>query len=100
MKQPQLKNPWFGSYAAVEILELCQLTPSSDESAWKVSINRSLGSLRLSNQIACRPPASSAAIHGKKWSWGAAAPVAVVDNVLACDQVAQKSFDVASWVVR
>src|SRR6188472_31687 len=93
MKQPQLKKPWFGSYAAVEIFELCQLTPSSDESASKVSIKRSLGSLRLSNQIAWRPPAPSAAIQGKNWSWGAGAPLAVVDSVLACDQVAPRSFD-------
>src|SRR3954462_8325567 len=93
MKQPQLKKLWFGSYAAVEIFPLCQLAPSSDESAWNVSIKRSFGSSRLSNQIACRPPASSAAIHGKNWSCGAAAPVAVVDSVWACDQVAPKSFD-------
>src|SRR6266536_3785580 len=83
MKHPHVKKPWLGF----------QVAPSFVDLAWNVSISVSLGSLRLSNQITLRLPASSTEIHGKNWSCGAAAPLGVVEMVLASDQVAPKSDD-------
>src|SRR6266511_2464597 len=59
MKQPHVKNPSFGFHGALEMSALVQVAPSSTDFAWKVSISVSLGSLRLSNHITFRLPASS-----------------------------------------
>ena len=93
MKQPHVKNPSFGFQGAVEMSALVQVAPSSTDFAWKVSISVSLGSLRLSNHITFRLPASSTEIQGKNWSWGAGAPLAVFEIVFAFDQLAPKSAD-------
>src|SRR6266545_104933 len=93
MKHPHVKKPWLGFHGAVEISALFQVAPSFVDLAWNVSISVSLGSLRLSNQITLRLPASSTEIHGKNWSCGAAAPLGVVEMVLASDQVAPKSVE-------
>src|SRR5712691_2146592 len=92
MKQPQLKKPSSGFQGTLEMSQLLHVAPSSDENAWNVSISLLLGSLRLSNQIACKFPASSTAIHGKNWSFGAAAPPAVL-MVFASDHVVPPSRD-------
>src|SRR6266542_585547 len=68
MKHPHVKKPWLGFHGAVEISALFQVAPSFVDLAWNVSISVSLGSLRLSNQITLRLPASSTEIHGKNWS--------------------------------
>src|SRR5947208_15018360 len=93
MKQPQLKNASSGFQGTLEMSQFLQVSPSFDENAWNVSIMVLRGSLRLSNQIACRFPASSTESHGKYWSFGAAAPPAGVLIVFASDHVAPRSRD-------
>src|SRR2546430_9514960 len=72
MKAPLVKKPRLGFHGVELMSWLLQCTPSLD-SAWKVSIQVLLGSLRRSYQIATHLPLCSAVSDGKNWSWGAGA---------------------------
>src|SRR5919197_3746779 len=93
MNVPPAKNEKFGFHATVEMSRFRHVRPSFDEKPWNVSISRFPESFRLSYQIACRFPASSTASQGKNWSFGAAAPLAVIAIGRASDQVAPESRD-------
>ena len=77
MKEPAPSNERFGSHGVELMSWNVQVWPSSVDVAWNVSMSASLGSLRLSNQMAWSvpwAPALSAAIDGKNWSCGAGSP--------------------------
>ena len=93
MNRPLLRKDLSGSQATLLMLKFVQLSPSSSEKACHVCIMWFLGSLRLSYQIACKLPFSSAAIQGMYWSFGAGAPSGVMLMNFAWLQVRPKFVD-------
>src|SRR5919198_5402229 len=80
MNAPEVKKPRSGFHERVLIRKVRQLRPSPPLTACQVSMLRLAGSRRRSNQMALNSPDGVAAIHGKNWSLGAAAPPALLST--------------------
>src|SRR2546428_7372268 len=93
MNAPDLKKLRSGFHWVVLMLTLVQVMPSSVDRAWNVWISLFPGSFRLSYQIACKWPLSSAAMEASYWSLRAGAPLEVTLMNFAWLQCLPKSLD-------